>query len=162
MEKRFIFKNRRLNGITVKQGFTIIELLIVIAIIGTLAAIAVPVFSNYTERAKRTAAIAGIRVIEKDVLAFFISNNQYPADLGEIGFAGLLDPWGSPYQYLPVQGTPTGKLRKDHFMVPVNSDFDLYSMGPDGKSQAPFTAKDSRDDIVRANNGQFVGPVEAY
>ena len=42
-------------------------------------------------------------------------------------------------------------------MVPVNSDYDLYSMGKDKKSAAPFTAKASRDDVVRANNGGYVG-----
>jgi len=42
-------------------------------------------------------------------------------------------------------------------MVPINSDFDLYSMGKDGRSVAPLTAKDSRDDIVRANDGGYVG-----
>ena len=47
-------------------------------------------------------------------------------------------------------------------MVPVNSDFDLYSMGPDGDSRAPFTAKASRDDIVRASNGGFIGPVSEF
>ena len=47
-------------------------------------------------------------------------------------------------------------------MVPVNSDYDLYSMGRDGKSNAPFTAKMSRDDIVRANDGQFVGLASEY
>jgi len=47
-------------------------------------------------------------------------------------------------------------------MVPVNTDFDLYSMGKDGKSRAPFTAKASHDDIVRANDGKFIGLVSEY
>jgi general secretion pathway protein G len=44
----------------------------------------------------------------------------------------------------------------------VNTDFDLYSKGKDGKSKIPFTAKASRDDIVRANNGRYIGPVSDY
>ena len=103
-----------------------------------------------------------LRTIEKEIIYFLSTYQRLPADLEEIGFGSLLDSWGNPYRYLPVDGAPKGKLRKDHFMVPVNSDFDLYSMGPDGKSQAPFTAKASRDDIVRANNGQFFGPVSQY
>ncbi len=47
-------------------------------------------------------------------------------------------------------------------MVPVNTDYDLYSMGKDGKSTSPFTAKASQDDIVRANNGGFLGLVSDY
>ena len=45
---------------------------------------------------------------------------------------------------------------------PVNSDYDLYSKGKDGKSQTPFTAKASQDDIVRANDGSFLGLVSDY
>ncbi|MFH0726824.1 MAG: prepilin-type N-terminal cleavage/methylation domain-containing protein [Pseudomonadota bacterium] len=145
-----------------RQGFSLVELMIVIAIMCTLAAISTPLLSSYMMRAKRIVAISDIRTIDKEISAFVVSTDRLPDTLAEIGLSGLKDPWGTPYQYLPVEGTPKGKLRKDHFLVPVNTDYDLYSMGPDQDSNAPFTAKASRDDIVRANNGQFVGPVEAY
>ena len=45
----------------------------------------------------------------------------------------------------------------DRFLVPLNSDFDLYSMGRDGESVAPLTAAKSREDVVRAANGAFIG-----
>jgi hypothetical protein len=82
-----------------------------------------------------------------------------PADLAEIGRGGMLDPWGNPYVYAPFPPGPgkPGGARKDKFLVPVNSTFDLYSMGPDGASSPPFTASQSHDDIVRANDGGFVG-----
>jgi general secretion pathway protein G len=35
-------------------------------------------------------------------------------------------------------------------------------MGPDGKTVAPLTAQDSRDDIIRANDGRYVGPAADY
>ena len=41
--------------------------------------------------------------------------------------------------------------------VPLNTDYDLYSMGRDGKSKTPLTASESHDDIVRALDGEFVG-----
>ena len=53
-------------------------------------------------------------------------------------------------------------MRKDKNLVPVNTDYDLYSMGEDGRSVGPFTAKASRDDIVRANDGGFVGLAADY
>ena len=53
-------------------------------------------------------------------------------------------------------------MLKDRFLVPINSDFDLYSMGKDGKSQMPLTAKDSRDDIIRANDGAYIGLAYAF
>ncbi len=86
---------------------------------------------------------------------------RLPDSLADIGMGGLLDPWGNPYQYLnlsdPNNRAARGKARKDHNLVPINSDYDLYSMGKDGGSVSPLTAKASRDDIVRAGNGRFVG-----
>ncbi|HNS56268.1 MAG TPA: hypothetical protein PKO34_04360, partial [Smithellaceae bacterium] len=55
-----------------------------------------------------------------------------------------------------------GSARKDRFLVPVNSDFDLYSMGPDGVSTLALTAKNSRDDIIRANDGAYIGTAAGY
>ena len=54
-------------------------------------------------------------------------------------------------------GGPHGHPRKDRFLVPINTDFDLYSMGRDGQSVAPLTAAKSRDDVVRAANGAYIG-----
>jgi general secretion pathway protein G len=143
-------------------GFTLIELMIAIAIIGTLAAIATPMFQSYIERVQIQRVYVEIRMLEKEIIIFQGTYGRFPTDLAEIGLDKLQDPWGNPYQYLPVEGTPPGKLRKDHFMVPVNSDFDLYSMGKDGKTASPFTSKNSRDDIVRANDGQYLGLVANY
>ncbi len=144
------------------SGFTLVELMISIAIVGTLSAIAVPNYIGYRQKAVNVRIIADLKMIEKEIMIYVAEQGTYPATLAQIGLGTLKDHWGNPYQYLPVAGTPKGKLRKDHFMVPVNTDFDLYSMGPDGKTVAPFTAKASRDDIVRANNGQYMGPVSGY
>jgi general secretion pathway protein G len=42
-------------------------------------------------------------------------------------------------------------------VVPINSDYDLYSMGKDGESVPPLTARASRDDVIRANDGAYIG-----
>jgi general secretion pathway protein G len=73
------------------------------------------------------------------------------------------DPWGRPYQYLNIALAPNpGVLRKDKNLVPINTDYDLYSLGRDGDSVPPLNAAKSRDDIVRANNGAFIGKGEDY
>jgi general secretion pathway protein G len=69
-----------------------------------------------------------------------------------------------PYYYLNIAAAGPGKgaFRKDGKLNPLNSDFDLYSAGADGVSMGPLSAKASRDDIVRANNGAFIGLGEDY
>jgi general secretion pathway protein G len=52
---------------------------------------------------------------------------------------------------------PWGKLRRDRFINPLNTDYDLYSMGRDGESSTNLNAKSSWDDIVRIKDGLFVG-----
>jgi general secretion pathway protein G len=59
-------------------------------------------------------------------------------------------------------GGSSSQPRKDRFLVPINSDYDLYSMGPDGASAPPLTAKASHDDIIRASDGAYVGVAENF
>jgi general secretion pathway protein G len=153
-----------ISRIGFRKAFTLIEVIICIALIGTLSAIAIPNYIVYREKANTARAIEEIRSIETAIMNFVNNTNNYPDSLAEVSSNVALDPWGTPYQYTRIDGgsTAKGKLRKDHFMVPVNTDFDLYSMGKDKASQAPFTAKASRDDIVRCNNGGYVGLASEY
>jgi len=93
------------------------------------------------------------------------TNEAFPEDLTGIPATNLTDPWGNAYEYLKIEGADTkskGNMRKDKNLVPINSDFDLYSKGADGKSTAPLTASASRDDVVRANDGRYFGLGENY
>lgn len=120
-------------------------------------------YTDYIDKARNTQAIADIRMVELVMEKFEAENGNLPNNLAQVGKGNLLDPWGNNYQYLNIiTAGPGSKPRKDHFLVPVNSDYDLYSMGKDGKSKAPFTAHASRDDIVRANDGMYVGLVSEY
>ena len=86
-----------------------------------------------------------------------------PVSLAAIDRAALLDPWGNPYMYVPLNGpSATGEARKNKFQVPLNTDFDLGSAGPDGVSKTALTASASQDDILRAWNGAFVGPASDF
>jgi general secretion pathway protein G len=145
---------------------TLVELLIVMAMVGTLAAIGVPAYNNYIDKTRNSQAIENIRFIEAAIKMYFTDRGVLPDALDQVPSTQLLDPWGNPYSYYRImgrsQGEINGRARKDRWNVPINDDFDLYSMGKDGRSQQPLTASKSRDDIVRANDGAFVGLALEY
>ncbi|MCI1277793.1 MAG: prepilin-type N-terminal cleavage/methylation domain-containing protein [Nitrospira sp.] len=202
-----------------QQGFTIIELMIAVTIVGALAGLAIPNYLNYLDKARLARCIAEIRYIERVIDSYEAANELLPNTLAEVGAGEMVDPWGNPYAYLniaaltlpgsgsgggsggtggsggaggsggggggggsvPASSTSGGKKtsywfeptsayaanssgggppshpRKDRFLHPINSDYDLYSMGKDGESMEPLTARKSHDDVIRANDGSFVG-----
>jgi len=145
-----------------RRGFTLIEVVIVVGIVGLLAALAIPNFQRVVERARVAKAVGDIGAIGQNLTEFYLINDRYPASLAEIGMESYSDPWDNPYGYLVIAGANRGELRKDKFLVPINSDFDLYSMGPDGVTSAALTAKAAHDDIIRANDGGFVGVAAGF
>lgn len=143
----------KLNQMT-NKGFTLIEVMVVVVILGILAAVIAPNFIGETEKARVTKAKQDIAVLENALDMYKIENYQYPStDQGlealvakpsggtepknyrEGGYLKKprvpLDPWKNPYQYLSP-GTH-GKI-------------DVYSLGPD---QQP-----SDDDIGNWNLDQ--------
>ena len=71
----------------IQQGFTLIELMIVVAIIGILAAVAIPAYSDYTNRAKVTEIITAASACKTSVTEYFESQGKLPADLTASGCA---------------------------------------------------------------------------
>lgn len=149
-----------------KSGFSIIEVLIVITILGLLLSIATPAYEKYEGRRDTNQAKQDILAIQTAIDRFYIENNHFPDSLAEISMNQIKDPWGSPYFYLDVANydkkSSDAKVRRDKKLKPVNSDYDLYSAGKDGLSKPPFTAGVSRDDVVRCNNGKYLGFARDY
>ena len=147
------------------QGTGLLDLMLAVIIASLLAAVAIPAYDQFVDRAKVARAIGDIGTIGIALERFYLRNNsQLPNSLNELSIEVPLDPWGAPYQYMNIvaAGPGNGNFRKDGKLNPLNSDFDLYSMGEDGDSKGPLSAKASRDDIVRANNGAFIGLGEDY
>ena len=141
-----------------ERGFTLIELLITLAIIVTIAALAIPNFVSALDAAKVARAVGDIKTLEDEITLYQAINGVFPDDLSQVGYANFLDPWQNPYEYLnhaTMKGN--GKARKDKFLVPLNSDYDLYSCGKDGQTASPITAANSQDDIIRAGDGSYTG-----
>tara|TARA_R110001599_G_scaffold65838_2_gene185889 strand:- start:138535 stop:139002 length:468 start_codon:yes stop_codon:yes gene_type:complete len=68
-----------------QQGFTLIELMIVIAIVGILAAIALPAYQDYTVRAKVSEAMVTLAEAKTTIAEYYSANNYLPADAGIAG-----------------------------------------------------------------------------
>lgn len=147
------------------RGFTLIEMLMTTVVVALLAAIALPSYARVIERQKVGQAERDLRLIALRIEGYRTDRGTPPQALSELNMTIPKDPWGKDYQFLnfssPVPGI-NGMIRKDHNLHPLNSEFDLYSVGPDGLSAAPLTARASRDDIIWARDGAFVGPASDY
>lgn len=142
-----------------RRGFTVIEMLAVTAIVSALATIAIPSVEGAIEHAKVARAIGDLRALQVDLDGL----DTLPAALADIGRGNLRDPWNHAYRYLPFPaGSPPADARRDRFLVPVNTRYDLYSMGKDGETSTSLTAGASLDDVVRANDGGFIGPASRF
>ncbi len=107
-------KRKRQLERDLSSGFTLIEILLVVVIIGILAAVAVPRFSGRTEQAKTTAAKSSIAALGVALDMYEIDNGEYPSSLqalvtqpgGAQNWRGPYlkeglpnDPWGNPFIY---------------------------------------------------------------
>jgi len=144
-----------------QRGFSLLELLVALGAAVIVASVAIPAFTSYVERARVARAVSDIGTLSLNLYRWQLNTQTWPATLAEAGIGGV-DPWGRPYVYLRVQGASVGQLRKDRNLVPINTDFDLYSLGADGQTSPPLTAQRSQDDVVRANNGTFIGLATNY
>ena len=164
------------------HGFTLLELLLVVALLGTLSALAVPLYFGYLEKSKVARAIVEIRSFGRIIDLYKLDTGALPDTLAQAGAGMPTDLWGSPYEYLKIacEGSnsvegenkggkdkkgkdksskcdPPDGARRDRFLKPLNSDYDLYTKGKNLVSKPQLKGKDSRDDILRAIDGTFVG-----
>jgi len=169
---------RKGKGAPGTGGFTIVEIAISLMIVGILAAIAIPAYTNYVDRSLVKLTIKNIRLLEQSIKAFEIENMRLPNGLNEMGpvellsangdpitqSAPFLDPYGNPFRYLNFANEPPGwpNCRTDQVDRPLSLDYDLYSMGADGLTQKKLNHATSVDDIVRARSGKFVDIATRY
>lgn len=143
------------------SGFTLLELMTASLVTALLLGIAVPTYFARVNQLKVGQAKQDLLTLATVIERFRNVHNFAPPDsLDEVMQQPMLDPWGHAYRYLNFNSSAPGvlgEIRKDHNLHPLNSEFDLYSMGADGTSQAALTAKASLDDVIWARDGAFVG-----
>jgi len=150
---KYITLNRRQKN----KAFTFLEFTVVLIIIMLFYFTVSPALLGMVDKVNSKTAAEDITDIQDSIDKFLEDNGFLPDSLDEIFNPVPLDPWGNPYQFLNHENASVGEKRKDKNLVPINSDYDLYSIGADGKTASPLTAKISHDDIVRGRNGAFVG-----
>lgn len=114
------------------NGFTLIEILIVVAIIGLIASIVTPNLLSRFEGSKSEIAKAQVETLSAAVQSFYIDMDHCPATLAEL--IKLNDPkWRGPY--LSKSEVPTDPWKREYqYKCPGEHDrFDLYSLGPNNK-----------------------------
>jgi general secretion pathway protein G len=157
----------RPRSVRTRRGFTLLELLLAMTIAGIVLAVALPVYNTITTQSESSSAINDIMKIDAAIQQYHMLNGEWPPTLADAINPVPKDPWGRDYIYLRLDPPPSGKgknnkPRKDHNLHPINSDYDLYSVGEDGKTVAALTSANSHDDIVRGNNGAFFGLGKDY
>ncbi|EPT3725956.1 pilin, partial [Neisseria gonorrhoeae] len=97
---------------TLQKGFTLIELMIVIAIVGILAAVALPAYQDYTARAQVSEAILLAEGQKSAVAGYYLNNGKWPANNGAAGVASASDIKGKYVESVTVaKGVVTAEMK---------------------------------------------------
>jgi general secretion pathway protein G len=137
-----------------QAGMTIIELLAVLMIISALASIAIPKYHGLADKAKVARAIGDLQALQTSL----DTRDSLPDNISSLGL-NLTDPWGNAYVYVKF---PNGSPRVDRFGVQLNTTYDLYSVGLDGATATSTNAAASFDDVIRANDGGYLGQASKF
>lgn len=128
------------NG-QIKKGFSLIELLIVIVILGTLAALIMPNLLDKADKAKADLVCIQMKSVSQALDFFKSDNGSYPTT--EEGLKALsLNPDSSKYQFYAKNGyfkdgiVPKDSFGREFIYLQIENKFDIISLGSDGKESS--------------------------
>jgi general secretion pathway protein G len=139
-----------------QHGFTLVESLFATAVLAIGVDAAVAQISTQLEQTRIERAEQEITRIARAIEVYRALHHELPGSLTDLGPGVWLDPWGHSYEYVNFDARGTvGQRTFDS--LPINSEYDLYSRGADGRTDANLRTETARDDIVRARDGTYVG-----
>lgn len=122
-----------------KDGFTLIEILIAVAIVLIMGAVVVPGFLKYRRNAQKTAAQSTIRALETAINQFSVETGQYPTNLKDLvkkpaGDEIVAKKWDGPYiKGNDVPADPWNNRYQYNLTPGQEHPYELYSFGPNGR-----------------------------
>ncbi|HGM0616463.1 TPA: pilin [Neisseria gonorrhoeae] len=145
---------------TLQKGFTLIELMIVIAIVGILAAVALPAYQDYTARAQVSEAILLAEGQKSAVTEYYLNHGKWPKDNGSAGVASASKIIGKYVKQVEVKnGVVTAEMKSDGVNKEIKGKkLSLWGRRQDGSVKwfcgQPVTRTDAaaNDDVTGNGN----------
>ncbi|HFB1179970.1 TPA: pilin, partial [Neisseria gonorrhoeae] len=148
---------------TLQKGFTLIELMIVIAIVGILAAVALPAYQDYTARAQVSEAILLAEGQKSAVTEYYLNNGEWPENNGDAGVASSSSIKGKYVQKVEVaKGVVTATMLSSGVNNEIKGKkLSLWAKRQDGSVKwfcgQPVTRDDkANDDVTDANDANKI------
>ncbi|HGM2639480.1 TPA: pilin, partial [Neisseria gonorrhoeae] len=137
---------------TLQKGFTLIELMIVIAIVGILAAVALPAYQDYTARAQVSEAILLAEGQKSAVTEYYLNHGKWPSDNSAAGVASASDIKGKYVQSVTVaKGVVTAEMKSDGVNKEIKGKkLSLWARREDGSVKWFCGQPVTRDDAAKA------------
>ncbi|HGM0038545.1 TPA: pilin, partial [Neisseria gonorrhoeae] len=147
---------------TLQKGFTLIELMIVIAIVGILAAVALPAYQDYTARAQVSEAILLAEGQKSAVTEYYLNNGEWPENNTSAGVANPTEIKGKYVQKVEVaKGVVTAQMKSDGVNKEIKDKrLSLWAKRQDGSVKwfcgQPVKRDNAKDDAVTADKDKEI------
>ncbi|HEZ4972252.1 TPA: pilin [Neisseria meningitidis] len=146
---------------TLQKGFTLIELMIVIAIVGILAAVALPAYQDYTARAQVSEAILLAEGQKSAVTEYYLNHGEWPANNSSAGVATSADIKGKYVKSVEVKnGVVTAQMASSNVNNEIKGKkLSLWAKRQDGSVKwfcgQPVERADKADDVNKATGNKI-------